>query len=39
MEETKNDYITIIKKIFKWVILSIIMYIYSICIQKRESIL
>ena len=25
MEETKNDYITIIKKIFKWVILSIIM--------------
>ncbi|APF21680.1 chloride channel protein [Clostridium butyricum] len=25
MEETKNEYITIIKKIFKWVILSIIM--------------
>ncbi|WP_321995242.1 chloride channel protein [Clostridium butyricum] len=25
MEETKNDYIAIIKKIFKWVILSIIM--------------
>lgn len=25
MEEIKNDYIAIIKKIFKWVILSIIM--------------